>query len=142
MHIRLFIESDRHQLRKIYLESRMHEFSWLNSSLCTPNDFDRDTEGEIIWVATDNNHLLGFISVWKRDNFIHNLFVHPDFVGRGVGTELLQVCLKDIGLPVTLKCSKPNVKARDFYLSKGWLVISEGENVDGKYDLMGIDKDF
>ena len=141
MNILVFKERNRCDLQKIYLESRKQVFSWQNSTLFTLNDFDRDTEGEAIWVATDNNRPIGFISVWKPDNFIHNLFIHPDFVGRGAGTKLLQVCLKEIGLPATLKCSKPNVKAKEFYLSKGWLVISEGEDIDGKYELMGIDKE-
>jgi len=71
MNIQVFIESNRCELRKIYLESRKQVFNWQNSKLFTLNDFDRDTEGEAIWVATDNNGPIGFISVWKPNNFIH-----------------------------------------------------------------------
>jgi len=37
---------------------------------------------------------------------------------------------------MTLKCSKPNTIAMKFYISRGWQVISEGANPDGKYELM------
>ena len=42
-------------------------------------------------------------------------------------------------LPSTLKCSKPNLKARNIYLRQGWQIISDGESLHGEYELMGID---
>ena len=77
MDTRLFAESDRCALREIYLESRTQAFGWMDSSLFSADDFDRDTEGEGIWVATHATGLVGFISAWEPGNFIHNLFVHP-----------------------------------------------------------------
>ncbi len=141
MDIRKYTESDRNRLREIYFESRKHVFSWLNISLFSQLDFDRDTQGEVIWVAILANCPIGFISLWEPDNFIHHLFIHPDFVGRGAGTALLRVCLSEIGQTITLKCSKSNIKAKEFYLSKGWRVLSEGEGLDGKYELMAIDNE-
>jgi len=99
-------------------------------------DFDRDTKGEKIWVVTDSMHPIGFISVWEPENFIHNLFVHPKLFGRGIGTALLKECLQNIGRPAALKCSETNSVAKDFYLSKGWRVVSDGSGPDGKYLLM------
>jgi len=136
MMIRKFVESDRCALREIYFESRKHAFGWMDASLFTLEDFDYDTEGEVIWVATHTNTPVGFVSIWEPENFIHNLFVHPEAIGQGVGTELLNACLKRIGRPATLKCVKSNSKARRFYLSRGWIVVSEGEGPDGKYELM------
>ncbi len=101
MNIRKFTESDRCTLQEVYLESRKRYFTWLDTSTFLLNDFDRDTEDEIIWVATDTNRPIGFISVWRPDNFIHNLFIAPDFIGRGFGTELLKKCLSRIGKPAT-----------------------------------------
>jgi len=136
MNIRIFTEDDRHALRKIYYESRKHAFYWLDSSLFTLTDFDRDTEGELILVATHRNILIGFISIWEQENYIHNLFIHPESFHHGVGTQLLRVGLDKIDRPATLKCSKPNIKAREFYLSRGWRVVSVGEGLNGKYELM------
>ena len=136
MDTRIFSENDRFALQNIYIESRKHAFNWVDSSTFTQVDFDRDTEGELIWVAIEFDNPIGFISIWEPDNFIHNLFVHPDFVGCGSGTKLLDVCLNEIGKPMTLKCSKPNTNARKFYISRGWQVISEGIDPDGEYELM------
>ena len=139
MDTRLFVESDRFALREIYLESRMHAFDWIGGALFSADDFDRDTEGEIIWVATCDARPVGFISVWEPANFIHNLFVHPNFVGKGAGSALLNECLNHIGRPAVLKCGAQNTKARDFYLSKGWKIVSDGDGPDGEYLLMHFD---
>ncbi len=95
MDTRLFAESDRCALREIYLESRMQAFGWMDSSLFRLDDFDRDTEGEIIWVAHQATNPVGFISAWEPENFIHNLFVHPKVAGQGVGSALLNECLRE-----------------------------------------------
>lgn len=56
----------------------------------TLNDFDRDTIEEQIIVAVENDHVLGFTSLYVPNRFIHNLFVHPDAAGKGVGDQLLK----------------------------------------------------
>jgi GNAT superfamily N-acetyltransferase len=137
---RLFTEKDRGTLREIYFESRKNAFNWLDDSLFNLNDFDRDTDGECIWVVTVENHPVGFISVWEPENFIHNLFVHPSSTGRGIGSALLDACLKKIGRPVKLKCLDNNIRATNFYLSKGWKIISSGDGADGQYQLMQFDE--
>ncbi len=139
MDTRLFAESDRCALRELYLATRIHGFGWIDSSLFRADDFDRDTEGELIWVATFSHNSVGFISVWEPENFIHNLFVHPKVAGQGVGSALLNKCLNHIGRPAVLKCVAQNTKARDFYLSKGWKIVSDGDGPDGKYLLMHFD---
>jgi hypothetical protein len=48
-------------------------------------DFDAATRDEVIWVATQNGHRLGFASVWTNDNFLHNLFVDPRIRARASG---------------------------------------------------------
>ena len=137
---RFFTEKDRAALQEIYFESRKYTFDWLDSSLFKKSDFDRDTDGECIWVATVSNHPVGFVSVWEPGNFIHNLFVHPSNFGEGIGSVLLNTCLKKIGKPASLKCLDKNVSARNFYLSKGWKIVSYSDGPDGKYQLMHLDK--
>jgi GNAT superfamily N-acetyltransferase len=133
---RLFADTDREALRVVYLESRRHAFDWIDASLIEHGDFDRDTEGERIWVATKKSHPIGFISAWVQGNFVHNLFVHPSMFGKGVGAALLKTCLENLGRPAVLKCVSRNTKAAEFYLSRDWKVASEGEGPDGKYFLM------
>ena len=96
MDIRIFTENHRFALQNVYIESRKHALNWVDSSTFTQVDFGRDTEGELIWVAIELGRPIGFISIWESNNFIHNLFVHPDFAGCGVGTKLLDVCLNKL----------------------------------------------
>lgn len=138
--VRKYIEADRLALREIYLSSRQQVFWWMDPSALAMNDFDRDTEGEAIWVAEKDGNVAGFISIWEPENFIHAFFVAPDSTGCGIGTSLLEVCLGEIGRPASLKCSEPNKDAKAFYLSKGWKVVTEGEGPDGKYYLMHYDR--
>jgi GNAT superfamily N-acetyltransferase len=137
---RFFTEKDRSALQKIYLESRKNTFHWMDDSLFSLNDFDGDTDGEYIWVATVDNHPVGFISAWESENFIHNLFVHPSTTGGGIGSALLKVCLNRIGRPASLKCLEENISAKNFYLSKGWKIVSYGDGPDGRYQLMQLDE--
>jgi GNAT superfamily N-acetyltransferase len=138
---RFFTEKDRSALQKIYFESRKNTFHWMDRSLININDFERDTDGECIWVTTVDNHPVGFISVWVPDNFVHNLFVRPSYIGKGIGSELLSASLKKIGRPASLKCLDENIGARNFYLSRGWKIASNGDGVEGKYQLMQFDEE-
>lgn len=136
MHTRRFAESDRPALRRVYLETRVQAFDWMDTSSFAEDDFDRDTDGETIWVAADAECLLGFVSVWEPDNFIHNLFVHPGSARQGVGSALLSTCLREIGRPAVLKCLTQNARAKEFYLAKGWRVVADGDSSDGPYLVM------
>ena len=48
--------------------------------------------------------------------------------------------LEKIGRPASLKCLLKNKRARDFYLSQGWKIVSHGEGPDGEYQLMQFDE--
>lgn len=69
---------DYPQLRQIYLESRRQSFHWLNTEEIKLQDFDQDTKEEQIFLAEESNKILGFISLYVPDRFIHLLFVHPE----------------------------------------------------------------
>ncbi|MGE1211176.1 N-acetyltransferase family protein [Bacillus pumilus] len=116
---------DYPQLRQIYLASRRQSFHWLNTEEINLQDFDQDTLEEQIFLAEDNNKILGFISLYVPDRFIHLLFVHPKAAGRGAGDLLLKHAIKVLGTPVTLKCVSDNHKAFSFYQKRG--VVEEGE---------------
>jgi|SRR3569833_2183490 len=131
-----FDEADRAALQKIYRYARQHAFHWMNLSLFQLMDFDKDTEGEKILVAEEDSTLAGFISMWLPDNFIHHLFVNPNFMKRGIGKALLDAGVTMFDSPATLKCLKLNQNALDFYKALGWKIIAEAEDENGGYCLM------
>lgn len=134
--IREFLEEDRESLRNIYFVTRKKVFGWLDGDSLKESDFDKDTEGERIWICGKPEQIVGFISVWEPENFIHHLFVLPEFARLGCGSHLLKVCMANISRPVQLKCLTQNTDAMSFYQSKGWYTISKGISSDGEYHLM------
>jgi len=134
------VDDDKKTLRIIYNKTRGSDFSWLDTSKFEANDFDRDTKGEKVWISEHSGSVVGFISAWIPENFIHHLFVLPEFSSFGHGSKLLHTCLTQVGRPAQLKCVANNTKAIDFYLSKGWIVVSSGQSSDGKYHLMQLNE--
>lgn len=129
-------EFDYPALRKIYLESRRKNFYWADTEAMTLDDFDKHTEGEYIILAEEDNRILGFASLYLPDNFIHNLFVHPDFFGMSVGGLLLHASIEKMNKPIRLKCISENHAAIKFYEHKGWKKIVEEGNPSEKYWVM------
>lgn len=128
MNIRVASESDYPALRRIYLESRHKRFHWAKIEEMKLEDFDRDTVEEEIILAEEDSRILGFASLYLPDNFVHNLFVHPDVFGKGVGNLLINAAIERMNKPVRLKCVSENHKAINFYEANGWKkVVEEGE---------------
>ncbi|NQV68719.1 MAG: GNAT family N-acetyltransferase [Pseudohongiella sp.] len=140
MTTREFEAKDRKALSTLYLETRRQCFDWLDVNSLQQSDFDRDTAGEKIWVCEVDGKLVGFISVDESDNFIHHLFILPQFSRLGYAAQLLQTCLNNIGRPARLKCVAANINAFNFYQAKGWHTVSMGLSVDGEYHLMETDR--
>ncbi|MCF0054342.1 GNAT family N-acetyltransferase [Dyadobacter sp. CY356] len=137
--VRDYNPEDRESLRHIYLESRKLAFPWLDADTLKLEDFDAAIQEEEVLVALSDHEPIGFIAWWLPDNFIHSLFIHPDFIGHGVGKSLLKACLARTGRPATLKCLQANKNALKFYASQGWEIISDGESPDGDFYLLGIE---
>jgi GNAT superfamily N-acetyltransferase len=93
-----------------------------------------------ILVAENDQQVLGFASIWTAENFLHNLFVHPDYWRTGVGTALLQRAMCVVSGPATLKCLTANTGALAFYARTGWRAIGDGVSPDGPYQIMSLDK--
>lgn len=77
-------------------------------------DFDAHTKGERILVAALEGKVLGFASIWEPESFLHNLFVHPSTMRKGIGQALLESCAKYFNRPPTLKCLVANSNALQF----------------------------
>lgn len=137
MKIRAAKEGDYPALAKIFLEARRDAFIWANASAHALHDFEEQTAGEMIHLAEDEHaEILGFISVWEAENFVHHLFVSPRHQRKGVGTALLDDLSSRRGGPFTLKCVAANGAALSFYRALGWRGIGSGTSDEGHYILL------
>lgn len=129
--------SDSIALEDLFLDARRKAFYWCAPDTFQRSDFATQTEGEIIHVAVDaGGNLLGFISVWLPENFVHHLYVMPDKKNRGIGTALLGSIASWLPLPHRLKCLAQNHPAIHFYRKHGWKELERGSDALGDYLLM------
>ncbi|MGF1704063.1 GNAT family N-acetyltransferase [Photobacterium makurazakiensis] len=135
MEVKRFHSDHLVALWQLYLESRTVTFTWLDTTNFGLLDFDRDTDGEQIWVAVEGEEVLGFISIWAPDCFIHHLFVSPQQLRSGAGSKLLNTSKQHYS-ELSLKCLVANENAIGFYHSKGFVIDSTVEGGLESYHLM------
>ena len=127
--IREAIESDTEQLRKLFLITRIQTFTSQPPEKFQLDDYAESVAGEEVWVADRHGIITGFVSMWVQDNFIHNLFVHPDWQGVGIGSQLLKKAEAQLVSPMELKVKTENLKACKFYQKHGWQEALVNESV-------------
>ncbi|CAH0416288.1 GNAT family N-acetyltransferase [Periweissella fabaria] len=123
--IRVMHRADSARLAQIYLNARRKAFDEPKNNKFTMQDFEHDTQDELILVATDGQTVQGFISIYQPTRFIHLLFVDPIFQGGGIGTQLLKAALQTDEGVFELKCLSQNIKALQFYEQLGWSKVVE-----------------
>ena len=100
-------------------------------------DYVKSTQEDEVWLAEEAGVILGFVSIYPPDNFIHHLFVHPARQGQGIGKQLLQIAEENLGRPMTLKAAIDNPRSFSFYEKYGWHQISIHEDLEEPYILYG-----
>jgi GNAT superfamily N-acetyltransferase len=126
--IRPFQPADRAACARIYVQARRVAFHWCPPDMFTEGEFDRDSEGETIFVAEMDGAVCGLLSIWTPDHFIHLLFVDPAMHRRGIGAALLRHAEREFSTWGWLKCQSGNVRALEFYTRMGWKVGGGGVN--------------
>lgn len=129
-------EADRPALRRLYAEARRRLPRASGAESAAGDDFDSATQGELVLVARRGGRVVGFVSAWQPEHFIHLLFVAQGEERSGVGSALLAACLARVGRPATLKCLQSNAGALAFYHRRGWEIVAPGRADDGPYFLM------
>lgn len=133
-------KNDYDILRTLFLQERRSTFYWLDPSVFQLKDFDSLTKGEIILVARIDKTVVGFISIWMKNRFIHHLYVDQDYQSKGIGSALLQAAIQKTDFPITLKCLENNTKAVIFYQQKGFTIKERGLSEHGPYILFELTK--
>ncbi|HXM05276.1 MAG TPA: GNAT family N-acetyltransferase, partial [Chthoniobacterales bacterium] len=104
LRIRVFEpRGDDARCQDIYTRVRASTFSWVNPKKFKESDFGPDTLGESLLVADHpTNGVVGFVGIWRPENFIHHLYVLPEFHRTGIGRALLDAALRTISRPAKL----------------------------------------
>lgn len=129
--------SDRQAVAAIYLRDRELYFPWV----AKPNlaDFDHDSNGEALFVAEVNGRVAGFASLIRVMDFVHLLFVAPEFRRQGVGHALIKRMRQEAIGSLTLKCVIDNEAALKFYAGEGFAIRREDRMaVPANYTLIDI----
>jgi putative acetyltransferase len=74
------------------------------------------------WVYEQDGQIVGFMSL--LENYIGALFVHPDYQGQGIGTQLIGHA-KAMHRVLLLDVFKQNTRSRHFYEKCGFEVTAE-----------------
>ena len=134
INIRRAVAGDGVALAHIFMESRIEAFPWQNPARFRSEDFKKETAGEAVFVAENGSgKILGFISVWEPERFIHHLFIAPNQQRRGIGKRLLESLSTWLPLPYRLKCKVKNEAACIFYHKNGWVETGRGTDEHGEY---------
>ncbi|HAT54142.1 MAG TPA: GNAT family N-acetyltransferase [Lactobacillus sp.] len=117
--------ADYAALEKIYLIDRQQDFPWVKDPKL--EDFEHDSHHEMILVAIHNGQAVGFLSFYRLANFIHLLFVHPDYRHQHVASQLIEAMRTQATGPMQLKVVVANQAARDFYQQLGFRAIKHDD---------------
>lgn len=79
---------------------------------------------ELVCVRNENNRILGFMGT-DADS-LEMLFVHPDFIGKGVGKALMNYALNTLKVQ-KVDVNEQNQQAYQFYLHHGFKVANRSE---------------
>jgi len=130
----------RNVIRESFLSSYVHFLPKERIEQSIRNDRAGEiarNEGHLFTIAEMNGTPAGVMLL--KDNFVEQLFTHPDFMGVGVGSALLEHAenqAREKGHDrLTLNCFADNEKALAFYKAKGFTIE---KSVEEKNHMPGI----
>lgn len=135
MIIRKANEKDTHALEILFQLTRQSTFILRSGDEFQIGDYQKSTAEDEVWVAEKIGEIVGCVSTYPFDKFIHNLFVHPKYQGQGIGSELLKIAEQNLSRPMTLKIAMDNLKVCGFYEKYGWYQVSMHNDMDEPYVL-------
>ena len=134
--VRQLEQSDAPAVQRLY-ERAVGRAVWLPAGARADANFARASQGESVFVCHGpQGRLVGLLSVYVPESFIHHVYVDPEFERQGVGTALLSSLETWLPLPWRLKCVIANASARAFYAGHGWIEVGSGDSDQGPYVLL------
>lgn len=129
---------DAEALQRLYGQA---DAAWLPAEARGRRDFAEASKGERVFVCCDPaGTVIGFVSVYEQESFVHHLYVSPAHLRQRAGTALLDSLQSWLPMPWRLKCVTANARAMRFYEARGWTVEGHGTGPDGPYALLRKDE--
>ena len=82
-----------------------------------------------VWVADANGQIVGYVGF--DPDWIHHLYLLPEFQGQGLGPQLLALALTD-GRSRRLWTFQDNTPARRFYEARGFVLLQLTDGSDNE----------
>lgn len=112
------------ELCQLYNDILEKVFVWQEEPRVDLDDFSKMINGELIYIAYVEYKLVGFLTLYEPDTFVHFLFIDNTLQRSGVGSRLLEEVELDFpSKDISLKCLVKNKKALSFYKKKGFKVV-------------------
>lgn len=129
-HIEPYTEKDRTDLLIVWEKSVLATHDFLK-----PQDFEEirnflytmDFSQFIVYCLWDSKSLIGFIGI--DETKIEMLFLHPDYIGQGLGKKLLQFACSTLNTTF-VDVNEQNKSAYEFYLNFGFKTFERTEKDD------------
>ncbi len=82
-----------------------------------------------VWLAWVEDQLAGLLVLDEQDGlkWIDQLYLHPGFTGRGLGSQLVDFAKQHLGSPIQLYTFQQNLPARRFYERHGFIAMAFGD---------------
>ncbi len=132
IHIRRALDHDAPRLHTCFQQAILHSTSdyydeqtrlaWSQQlSITTFTERVTNTIDWCIWLAECDNNPAGFISLNRTNAFIEQCYVHPHFMGKGIGRMLVDT-LEQYAYSIGLKTLTVNASltASQFYSKQGY----------------------
>lgn len=110
----------------LYEQIGQEIFHWRAPDSFKAADFHRFAADEEVTVAAKGGALLGFLSFYRPQSFVHGLYIARSARGQGIGRALLFQAAANAADPLTLKCDVANDAALGFYAGLGFKPVERG----------------
>jgi GNAT superfamily N-acetyltransferase len=111
--------------------------SWVSTGLEDASNFllaqlrarvPREVEkGWSLFVADDSGTFAAMLALHLGDRYLDQLFVAPEYQGRGLGRQLLAFTRKQLPNEIWLRCVRENEKAWRWYEREGFVFEKEAD---------------
>lgn len=134
------VSTDAVSIASIYLLSRRTFFDYAPLAHSDPDvrQWIADTliPGGGVRVALVGTTVTGFIATSYEDkhkcSWIDQLYLHPDFTGRGIGTLLIEWAKQSLHPPIRLYTFQQNSASRRFYERHGFRLVNLSDGTDNE----------